>query len=254
MGMQESANDIIHNIEPPTIPSISAIANMAWCERAAYSISFLGVQSNYLPGTGDIGSAVHRIVIKSILEIVPSIRNGIKLSKSEIMDVFSINAREEVDVNWKFYMLSGIENPLPMIMEDVNVRADRLTNQLITNNHNNSYKKLILRPEFTIRNPKIPLEGRLDLLEIRLGDPVPDSSKYITADDLVNLNIEDIEIVQIKTGKAKPRTPRMYMQADAEALLLMETLKLKRPPTYTWQFADKDVKHNKFRFVGSIRQ
>jgi len=66
----------------------------------------------------------------------------------------------------------------------------------------------------------------------------------------VNLNgrIEDIEIVQIKTGKAKPRTPRMYMQADAEALLLMETLRLKRPPRYTWQFADKDVKHIRFKF------
>jgi hypothetical protein len=63
---------------------------------------------------------------------------------------------------------------------------------------------------------------------------------------LANLNIEDIEIVQIKTGKAKPRTPRMYMQADDEALLLMETLKLKRPRIYTWQFSDKDVKHIKF--------
>jgi hypothetical protein len=241
--MQESANDIIHNIESPTIPRITAIANMAWCERAAYSISFLGVQSNYLPGTGDVGSAVHRIVIKSILEIVQSTRNGMNISKSEVMDVFLKNAHEEVDI-WKFYMLSGIENPLPMIMEDLTVRADRLANQLTIN----SYKKLILRPEFTIRNTKIPLEGRLDLLKIRLGDPVTDSPKYITSDDLVNLYIQEIEIVQIKTGKAKPRTPRMYMQADAEALLLMETLKLKRPPTYTWQFSDKDVKHNKFKF------
>lgn len=94
--MQESANDIIHNIEPPTIPRITAIANMAWCERAAYNISFLGVQSNYLPGTGDIGSAVHRVVIKSILEIVQSTRNGTNLSKSELMDVFSTNAHEEI--------------------------------------------------------------------------------------------------------------------------------------------------------------
>ena len=38
------------------------------------------------------------------------------------------------------------------------------------------------------------------------------------------------------------------MQADAEALLLMETLRLKRPPRYTWQFADKDVKHIRFKF------
>jgi CRISPR/Cas system-associated exonuclease Cas4 (RecB family) len=246
---QASANDIICQLEPPTIPRISAIANMAWCERAAYSISFLGVESNYLPGAGDIGSAVHRIVIKSTLEIVQSIKNGMRLSKSQAMDIFSTNAHEEVDVNWKFYVISGIEQPLPMIMEDLNVRADRLANQLITTSPANNFQKLILRPEFTIRNPKIPLEGRLDLLKIRLGDPVPDSSRYITTDDLVNLNIEDIEIVQIKTGKAKPRTPRIYMQADAEALLIMETLKLKKAPSYTWQFSDKDVKHRSFNFA-----
>lgn len=93
---QGSANDIIHQLEPPTIPRISAIANMAWCERAAYSISFLGVESNYLPGAGDIGSAVHRIVIKSTLEIVQSIKNGITLGKSDMLDIFSSNAHEEV--------------------------------------------------------------------------------------------------------------------------------------------------------------
>ncbi len=244
-----NANDIISQLEPPTIPRISAIANMAWCERAAYSISFLGVESNYLPGAGDIGSAVHRIVIKSTLEIAQSIKNGMRLSKSDMLDIFSTNAHEEVDVNWKFYMLSGLEQPLPNIMEDLKIRADRLANQLVTDSHNKSCQKLLLRPEFTIRNPKIPLEGRLDLLKIRLGDPVPDSSRYVTTDDLVTLNIEDIEIVQIKTGKAKPRTPRIYMQADAEALLLMETLQLKKPPSYTWQFADKDVKHKRFNFA-----
>jgi hypothetical protein len=113
-----------------------------------------GINSSIAPLlflSGDIGSAIHRIVIKSIFEIVQSIRNGMKLSKSEVMDVFSTNAHEEVDVNWKFYMLSGIENPLPMITEDLNVRADRLANQLTTvNSYNNSYEKLILRPEFTI--------------------------------------------------------------------------------------------------------
>jgi hypothetical protein len=250
---QVSANDIIHKLGSPTIPRISAIANMAWCERAAYGITFLGVQSNYLPGSGDIGSAVHRIVIKSTLEIVQSIKNGCSVSKSDMLDIFSTNAREEVDVNWKFYMLSGLEQPLPNIMQDLKIRADRLANQLITNSHNNSYQKLLLRPEFTIRNPKIPLEGRLDLLKIRLADPLPDSCKYISTDDLVNLNIEDIEIVQIKTGKAKPRTPRIYLQADAEALLLMETLKLKKLPSYTWQFADKDVKHKSFNFTKVYR-
>jgi hypothetical protein len=88
----------------------------------------------------------------------------------------------------------------------------------------------------------------LDLLKIKLAELVLDSSKYIAADDLVDLNIKDIEIVQIKTGKAKPRTPRIYMQADAEALLLTETLKLKKIPSYTWQFADKDVRHRSFNF------
>jgi hypothetical protein len=125
LDTQASANDIIHKLESPTIPRISAIANMARCERAAYNISFLGVQSNYLPGAGDIGSAVHRIVIKSTLEIVQSIKNGARVCKSDAMDIFSTNAHQEVDVNWKFYMLSGLEQPLPIIMEDLKMRADR---------------------------------------------------------------------------------------------------------------------------------
>jgi hypothetical protein len=62
------------------------------------------------------------------------------------------------------------------------------------------------------------------------------------------LEIDEIEIIQIKTGKAKPRTERSRMQADAEALLLMNTFNLKNPPTYTWQFADKDVPRRKFKF------
>jgi hypothetical protein len=44
---------------------------MGWYERAAYNISFFGAESDsYLDGSEEIGSAVHRIVIKSILEIV----------------------------------------------------------------------------------------------------------------------------------------------------------------------------------------
>jgi hypothetical protein len=109
-----SANDIIHQIKPVVIPRISSVANMAWCERAAYDISFLGLQSNYLPGAGDIGSSVHRIVIKSMLEIVQSMKEGKRLSKSDATDVFLRNAREEVEINWKFYVLSGIEQPLPV--------------------------------------------------------------------------------------------------------------------------------------------
>jgi len=251
-----SAHDVIHELNPAVIPRITAIANMAWCERAAYDISFLGVESNYSPGTGDIGSALHRIIIKSTLEIVQSIKKGVAVSKADASDVFLRNAQEEVDINWKFYMLSGIEQPLPIIMQDLDTRADRLARQLTAsgdNNNNDGYQKLLLRSEFTVRNPKIPLEGRLDLLKIKLAEPFPDSSKYISADALVNLDIEDIEIVQIKTGKSKPRTPRIYMQADAEALLLMETLRLKKPPSYTWQFADKDVKHKYFNF-GKVHQ
>jgi CRISPR/Cas system-associated exonuclease Cas4 (RecB family) len=246
-----SAHDIIHQLNPAVIPRITAIANMAWCERAAYDISFLGVESNYPPGTGDIGSALHRIVLKSTLEIVQSIKKGVTVSRADASDVFLRNAQEEVDINWKFYMLSGIEQPLPIIMQDLETRADRLARQLTASGDNNSngYQKLLLRSEFTVRNPEIPLEGRLDLLKITLAEPLPDSSKYITANDLVDLDIEDIEIVQIKTGKAKPRTPRIYMQADAEALLLMETLGLKKTPSYTWQFADKDVKHRSFNFA-----
>jgi hypothetical protein len=94
-----SANDIIHQLKPAIIPRISGIANIAWCERAAYDISFLGLQSNYLPGAGDIGSSVHRIVIKSILEIVQSIKDDVMLSKLDATDIFLRNAREEVEIN-----------------------------------------------------------------------------------------------------------------------------------------------------------
>ncbi len=104
-----------------------------------------------------------------------------------------------------------------------------------------------------MRNPEIPLEGRLDLLKIRLTE-LPEGiidSRYVRADNLVDLEqkIEEIEIVQIKMGKAKSRSPRIYLQADAEALLLIHSLKLTKPPRYTWQFADKDVEHRKFNFA-----
>src|SRR5205823_11696786 len=88
-----SSNDIIqHLLEPAVIPGISAVANMAWCERAAYDISFLGVEGNYSPGAGDIGSAVHRVVIKSTLEIAQCIKNGAKIGKADALEVFVTNA------------------------------------------------------------------------------------------------------------------------------------------------------------------
>lgn len=63
------------------------------------------------------------------------------------------------------------------------------------------------------------------------------------------LKIKDIGIVEIKTGRAKERSARTYIQADTETLLLKETLKIKNPPKYTWQFADKDVQHRKLNFT-----
>ena len=35
-----SSNDIIRHLEPTIIPRVSAFAQMAFCERAAYNISF----------------------------------------------------------------------------------------------------------------------------------------------------------------------------------------------------------------------
>ena len=71
----------------------------------------------------------------------------------------------------------------------------------------------------------------------------------MTANDLINLEKESVEIVQIKTGNYRPRTAVWNLQADAEALLLMQTLNLKKPPKYTWQFADKDGNRKKFDFA-----
>jgi CRISPR/Cas system-associated exonuclease Cas4 (RecB family) len=267
-----SAHDIIHQLNPAVIPRISAIADMAWCERAAYNVSFFGVNSDsFSDEAGEIGNAIHRIVIKSTLEIVDLIKNGHRFTKADAVNVFLSNASQEIELNWKQYALAGIEQPLPLIMQDLDIRADRLSSEILasaaandaTTDDNNNYKKIILRPEFTIRNKDIPLEGRLDLLKIKFADhddeDVACSSsfslleeprkKYVTTDDLLRLKIQDIEIVQIKTGRAKDRSPRIYMQADAEALLLMQTLKLTKPPKYIWQFADKDVQHRKFNFA-----
>jgi hypothetical protein len=168
-------------------------------------------------------------------------------------------------------------------MEDLDIRAERLVNQLLLLPLADNKKKkkqeggrdrdedgkdcyesrLLLRPEFTIRNLQIPLEGRLDLVKIKLAKVLPEydkgednynnnnnkNSKYTSFDDLTRLKIDDVEIIQIKTGKARPRNARWNLQADAEALLLMKALKLEKPPRYTWQFADKDGKREKFDFT-----
>jgi hypothetical protein len=38
-----SYHEIISQLNPAVIPRVTAIANMGWCERAAYDISFFGV-------------------------------------------------------------------------------------------------------------------------------------------------------------------------------------------------------------------
>ena len=289
-----SSSDIIRQLQPVVIPRITAISHMAVCERAAYNIEFLGMQSGDFNASGEIGSAVHRIVIKSILEIINSIKkgNGSPISKSNAIDLFRTNAIDDVDVNWKRFVLAGIEKPFPTIMEDLDIRAERLVNQLLLlplADNNRKKKKqqkerggggerdedgkegyesrlLLLRPEFTIRNLEIPLEGRLDIIKIKLAKVLPGydnkgednynnnnnnhkNSKYTSSDDLARLKIDDVEIIQIKTGKARPRNARWNLQADAEALLLMKALNLEKPPRYTWQFADKDGKREKFDFA-----
>jgi len=64
-----SYHEIIRQLSPAVIPRVTAIANMGWCERAAYDISFFGVEGFPENNMGVIGSAIHRVVIKSILEI-----------------------------------------------------------------------------------------------------------------------------------------------------------------------------------------
>ena len=246
-----SYHEIIRQLNPAVIPRVTAIANMGWCERAAYDISFFGMNGFPENNMGEIGTAIHRIVIKSTLEIVQSIKQDKRnISKQDAEQIFYSNTEDEIHANWKTYALAGIENPLPLIMQDLKIRADRLADNLTRDDAvygTDYYQKILLRPEFTIRNKDIPLEGRLDLLKIKLAHPL-DPNEYVKSHELANLEIEEFEIIQMKTGKAIPRTERSRMQADAETLLLMRTFNLKNPPTYTWQFADKDVPRRKFKF------
>src|SRR5215213_9866583 len=225
-----SSSDIIRQLQPIVIPRITAISHMAVCERAAYNIEFLGMQSGDFTASGEIGSAVHRIVIKSTLEIINSIKkgSGSPISKSNAIDLFRNNAINDVDVNWKRFVLAGIEKPFPTIMEDLDIRAERLVNQLLLlpladnkkkqegggrverdEDGKDGYERLVLlRPEFTIRNLQIPLEGRLDLVKIKLAKVLPEidnkgednhnnnnnndkNSKYTSSDDLDRLKIDD---------------------------------------------------------------
>ncbi len=264
-GYTLTSKDIIRQINPVVIPRISAIANMAFCERATYNISFFGMESDNFTADGVIGNAIHRIILRSMTELTQSLKNNsntIKSShfvtkKSQAKEIFIRNAQRDIRINWKHFMISNIENPLPSILDDLEIRSDRLVDQIFAEEEEN--KKILFRPEFTIRNTKIPLEGRLDLLKIKLAKKEREEqlncynenqylNSYISADDLVNLEKESVEIIQIKTGNYRPRTAIWNLQADAEVLLLMQTLNLKKPPKYTWQFADKDGNRKKFDF------
>ncbi|HEX6646619.1 MAG TPA: hypothetical protein VF047_05520 [Nitrososphaeraceae archaeon] len=266
-----TSKDVIRKINPVVLPRVSAIANIGLCERAAYNISFFGMESdNNFTAEGVIGNAIHRITLRSIMEITQSLKNGssnainsstnITTRKSKAKDIFIRNAERDIKINWKRFMLSNIENPLPSILDDLEIRADRLVHQLFAKEEEGENKQIIFRPEFTIRNIKIPLEGRLDLIKIKLSNKQREKgndsyngieylNSYVTAEDLANLEKESVEIVQIKTGNYRPRTAVWNLQADAEALLLMQTLNLKEPPKYTWQFAEKDGTRKKFDFV-----
>lgn len=266
-----TSKDVIRKINPVVLPRISAIANIGLCERAAYNISFFGMESdNNFTAEGVIGNAIHRITLRSIMEITQSLKNGssnvinsstnIITQRSKAKEIFIRNAERDIKINWKRFMLSNIENPLPSILDDLEIRSERLVHQLFAREEEADNKQIIFRPEFTIRNIKIPLEGRLDLIKIKLSNKQREKGNnsyngseylnpYVTADDLVNLEKESVEIVQIKTGNYRPRTAVWNLQADAEALLLMQTLNLKEPPKYTWQFADKDGNRKKFDFA-----
>ena len=266
-----TSKDVIRKINPVVLPRISAIANIGLCERAAYNISFFGMESNYnFTAEGVIGNAIHRITLRSLIEIIESLKNGssndinsstnISTKKSKAKEIFIRNAERDIQINWKHFMLSNIENPLPSILDDLEIRADRLVHQIYVKEEEEENRQIIFRPEFTIRNIKIPLEGRIDLIKIKLSNKERGKWKncyngihylnsYVTAEDLVNLEKESVEIVQIKTGNYRPRTAVWNLQADAEALLLMQTLNLKEPPKYTWQFADKDGNRKKFDFA-----
>ena len=265
-GYTLTSKDIIRQINPVVIPRISAISNMAFCERATYNISFFGMESDNFTAEGVIGNAIHRIILKSLMEITQSIKNNSNnitsshfvTKRSKAKEIFIHNAKRDIKINWKHFMISNIENPLPSILDDLEIRADRIVDQIFAEEEEN--KKILFRPEFTIRNTKIPLEGRLDLLKIKFTKKEREErlthynqnqylNTYVSADDLVNLEKESVEIVQIKTGNYQPRTAVWNLQADAEALLLMRTLNLKEPPKYTWQFADKDGNRKKFDFA-----
>ena len=64
-----TSKDIIRKINPVVIPRVSSLASMALCERAAYNISFFGMDSDNYTADGVIGNAIHRIILRTTMEI-----------------------------------------------------------------------------------------------------------------------------------------------------------------------------------------
>ena len=64
-----TSKDIIRKINPVVIPRVSSLASMALCERAAYNISFFGMESDNYTADGVIGNAIHRIILRTTMEI-----------------------------------------------------------------------------------------------------------------------------------------------------------------------------------------
>ena len=165
-----TSNDIISDLEPTVIPRVSAIARIALCERAAYNISFFGMETNDYTANGEIGNAVHRITIKSLLEIIGLSNTGRPIHKESSIGIFEDNAKADINTNWKRFLLAKVDKPFDPIMDDLYTRADRLVDKLIVEEEEN--KQSLFRPEFTIRNVHLPLEGRLDLVPNRGRNPI----------------------------------------------------------------------------------
>ena len=105
-----TSKDILRKINTVVLPRISAIANIGLCERAAYNISFFGMESdNNFTAEGVIGNAIHRITLRSIMEITQSLKNGssnainssknITTRKSKAKDIFIRNAERDIKIN-----------------------------------------------------------------------------------------------------------------------------------------------------------
>jgi hypothetical protein len=240
-----SSSDVIRHLEPTIIPRVSAFAMMALCERAAYNISFFGMESSEYSAGGEIGNAVHRITVKSILDIVNFSKKGHTIEKEYGIGIFEQNAKADIDTNWKRFLLAGVDKPFDPIMDDLYTRGDRLVDKLIAEEEEN--KQSLLRPEFTIRNIHLPLEGRLDLIKIKV--PFVGQNSYTSSESFGNLEKHHVQIIQIKTGRFKTPSSIWKLQADAETLLLMKALNLQTPPEYIWQFADRDSRRKKFNFT-----